>query len=79
MLVDLDQGVVRLEVGETKNDDGRTVYLDPDLREVFKDQHDQRGKIMSRHVFPNSQGGKLTDIRKSWNAACRKSGVGYGY
>jgi len=26
--VDRDQGIVRLEVGETKNDEGRTVYLD---------------------------------------------------
>jgi hypothetical protein len=33
--VDLDLGIVRLEVGESKNDDGRTVYLDEELKAVF--------------------------------------------
>ena len=33
--VDRDQGIVRLEVGETKSDDGRTVYLDDELKEFF--------------------------------------------
>ena len=33
--VDLDNGIVRLESGETKNDEGRTVYLDDELKEVF--------------------------------------------
>ena len=34
--VDLVNGIVRLEVGETKNDEGRTVYLDEELLEVFQ-------------------------------------------
>ena len=33
--VDRNQGIVRLEVGETKNDQGRTVYLDEELKEIF--------------------------------------------
>ena len=33
--VDLNQGLVRLETGETKNDDCRTIYLDEELKEVF--------------------------------------------
>jgi integrase len=33
--VDLNQGIVRLEVGETKNDEARTVYLDDELKEIF--------------------------------------------
>ena len=36
--VDRDQGIVRLETGETKNDEGRTVYLDEELKEVFANQ-----------------------------------------
>jgi integrase len=36
--VDRDQGIVRLETGETKNDEGRTVYLDEELKEVFNRQ-----------------------------------------
>ena len=33
--VDRNQGIVRLEVGETKNDEGCTVYLDDELKDVF--------------------------------------------
>jgi integrase len=36
--VDLDNGIVRLEPGETKNNEGRTVYLDDELRDVFNQQ-----------------------------------------
>ena len=38
--VDLNEGTVRLEVGETKNNEGRTVYLDDELKEVFQGQWD---------------------------------------
>ena len=35
---------------------------------------------MSAYVFPNENGtGKISDIRGTWNAACRKCGLGYGY
>ena len=35
---------------------------------------------MSAYVFPNENGtGKISDIRDTWNAACRKCGLGYGY
>lgn len=34
--VDLQQGIVRIEPGESKNDEGRTVYLGEELKEVFK-------------------------------------------
>ena len=36
--VDRDEGIVRLETGETKNDEGRTAYLDEELKEVFNRQ-----------------------------------------
>jgi integrase len=35
---DRNPGIVTLEVGETKNDEGRTVYLDNELKEVFDSQ-----------------------------------------
>ena len=37
-------GIVRLETGETKNDEGRTVYLDDELQEVFNHQWELRKK-----------------------------------
>ena len=80
--VDREQGIVRLEVGETKNCDGRTVYLDDELRDVFKQQWNlrKRSKVLTSYVFPNYRGrGRITDIRKAWSTACRNAGIGYGY
>ena len=42
--VDREQGIVRLEVGETNNDEGRTAYLDDELKEVFETQWNDREK-----------------------------------
>jgi integrase len=56
--VDLANGIVRLEAGETKNDDGRTVYLDKELQWVFKSQEEgrkDRKKVIPR-VFVNEAG-----------------------
>jgi len=39
--VDLKQGIVTLEVGETKNDEARTVYLDDELKAIFIGQWNQ--------------------------------------
>jgi integrase len=77
--VDLANGIVRLEVGETKNDEGRTVYLDDELKEVFGRQWENRkhsGKL-SEYVFPNKNGiGKIKDFRKAWKKACIVAGIG---
>ena len=80
--VDLDIGIVRLEPGETKNDDARTVYLDAELKEMIAQQwENQKGlKTLTPYVFPRNDGkGKIADIRKAWNTACRGFGLGYGY
>ncbi|MEE8480189.1 MAG: site-specific integrase [Desulfobacterales bacterium] len=56
--VDLDNGIVRIEPGEAKNKDGRTVYLDEELKEIFIQQslfRKKYGKIAS-YVFPNEDG-----------------------
>ncbi len=80
--VDLIQGIVRLEVGETKNSEGRTVYLDAELRQIFEQQYEarKRQKKLIPYVFPNEDGDdKIKDFRGSWNKACREAGLGYGY
>jgi integrase len=80
--VDRKQGIVRLEVGETKNDDGRTIYLDEELREIFSQLWEARksnGKLTPL-VFPNQDGiGPIKDFRGAWNTACRDAELGYGY
>ena len=77
--VDLNQGIVRLEAGETKNAEGRTVYLDAELRQIFEQQYEarKRQKKLTPYVFPNKEGsGKLKDFRGTWMAACKKAGIG---
>jgi integrase len=76
--VDLDQGIVRLEAGETKNDEGRTVYLDEELREVVRRQWElrKRENRLTPHVFTNRDGtDRIKEFRKSWKTACRKASI----
>ena len=77
--VDLNQGIVRLEAGETKNAEGRTAYLDAELRQIFEQQYEarKRQEKLTPYVFPNKEGnGKLKDFRGTWKAACKKAGIG---
>jgi integrase len=77
--VDREQGIVRLEAGETKNDEGRTVYLDEELKEVFDrnwEMRKQGGKILPC-VFLNAKGDdRLKWFYGSWETACKKVGIG---
>jgi integrase len=80
--VDLKNGIVTLRVGETKNDEARTVYLDVDLKILFQNLWDKRELYNKKlpFVFPNEKGtGPILDFRGTWNMACRIIGLGYGY
>jgi len=68
--VDLQEGTVRLEPGETKNNEGRTLYLEPDLLIMLKDLFNKRKGIF---VF-SKDGEKIYDVRKSWDKACSTIG-----
>ncbi len=77
--VDRRQGIVRLEPGETKNDEGRTVYLDDELREVFNQQWEMRkgAKKLLQYVFLNrDKTDKIRDFRKAWDSACHDAKIG---
>jgi integrase len=77
--VDRDQGIVRLEAGETKNDEAREVYLDDELKRVFQEQWELRKqrKVLTPHVFTNEDGtDRVRDFRKSWATACKNAGMG---
>jgi integrase len=76
--VDLNKGIVRLEVGETKNTEGRTVYLDAELRQIFEQQYEarKRQRKLTPFVFPNKEGyDKINEFRGAWNKACRDAGL----
>lgn len=78
--VDLNNGIVRLESGTTKNNEGRTVYLDTELLTIFKqtwDNRAQRNKKILPYVFVNESGmDKIKDFRGAWEAACTKAKIG---
>ena len=69
-------------MGETKNDEARTVYLDEELKEIFSRAWGARkesGKLIP-YVFLNKDGdGPIKDFRKAWSTACIEAGLGYGY
>jgi len=77
--VDLDNGIVRLETGETKNDESRTVYLDDELQKIFHSQREarKRSQKLTPYVFLNMDGtGQISDFRGSWNKACKDAKIG---
>src|SRR5262245_44134781 len=83
--LDLKAGTLRLDPGTTKNDDGRVVYLTPELKALLVNHLErveqlakQTGKIIP-YVFPHRagrhRGKRRTDYRKAWVSACRAAGV----
>ena len=71
--VDLREGAVRLEVGETKNSEGRTIYLDSELKSLLKAQMANR-HLGCPYVF-HREGKQIKDFRGAWNAACKEAGL----
>jgi integrase len=56
--VDLKKGVAWIDPGRTKNDKGKIVYLDAELKQLFSHQWEKRKKtgILTQRVFPNKPG-----------------------
>ena len=74
--VDREQGIVRLEVGETKNDEARTVYLDPELKQIFKNRWANRPNLLP-YVFLNLYGNdRIKRFDKAWKNACKEVKIG---
>jgi integrase len=77
--VDLKNGIVRLEVGETKNDGGRTVYMDDELKKVFNTLWENRKKTekLMPWVFLNRGGtDRIKRFDKAWRKACENAEIG---
>ena len=82
--LDLETGTLRLEPGTTKNDDGRVVYLTPELKNSIMAQL-ERVKALEReagqivpYLFPHfrgpHRGKRVQDFKKAWKTACEKAG-----
>ena len=78
--VDFQAGIVRLEPGTTKNKEGRTFYLTPELRTCLEAQHAatqalqrQTGRIIP-WVF-HRDGMPMKSFWKAWKTACKAAGA----
>jgi len=77
--VNRDQGIVTLNPGETKNEQGRMIYLDEELKGIIDNQWKARkkGSKLAPYVFLKSTGDdRIKRFDKAWKTACKKSGVG---
>jgi integrase len=77
--VNLAQSIVRIETGETKNDEARPVYLDNELKSVFRQQWRKgvKRKPQLPYVFLNAMGAdRIKRFDKAWRSACKYSKIG---
>ncbi len=76
--VDLMERKITLEVGTTKNDEGRVIFMDGELYEAIAFQ---KGLSNANHpkcpwVFFNYKAGdRVKDFRGSWDAALKETGL----
>jgi len=74
--VDLEERAVRLEVGETKNDDARTIPLAGELLEMLRMQKQIRNSKWPGCPWLFFRNGKrIKSIRGAWDAACVAAGL----
>ena len=71
--VDLKQGLARLDPGETKNDEGRTFYMNEELWKEIRTLHGKR-RLGCPYVF-HRNGEPIRDFRDAWDTACEKAGL----
>jgi integrase len=71
--VDLEQGTVRLDPGETKSGEGRTLYMNEELlQEIHKLQ--SKRQLGCPYLFQRD-GEQIKDFRGAWESACIKAGL----
>ena len=67
----MEQGLIRIDPGETKNYEGRTYYMDEEIRAAMTAQFANR-HLGCPYVF-HLDGNKIKYFRCSWKAACKKA------
>ena len=72
--VDLDQRVIRLEPGTTKNADGREVFMTDAVRKLLSAC--VTGKQSNDAVFTRPNGKPVLSFRGTWEKECTRAGVG---
>ncbi|MFQ5946732.1 MAG: tyrosine-type recombinase/integrase [Anaerolineae bacterium] len=78
--VDFKTDTIRLEPGTTKNRDGRTFMMTPELRATLEEQRAKTEALQrrTRRIIPwvfHHNGKPIKGFRKAWATACFKAGV----
>ena len=83
--VDLQSGTLRLDPGTTKNNEGRVVFLTPELKALLAVQLERvervskQNRLIIPYLFPHLTGRRAGtqrgDFKKAWTTACQKAGV----
>jgi len=81
--VDIKQGIIALNPGETKNEGARTIYMDEELLKEMKTLHSNRRLgcpyVFHREVKKDAEGNLIVEqiqsFRKAWGTACIKAGL----
>ena len=71
--VDLKQGIISLNPGETKNENARTIYLNEELMKEIKTLQANR-RLGCLYVF-HRKGEMIKRITRAWGTACIKAGL----
>lgn len=76
--VNLKDRILRLEPGETKNEEAREVWLDDEALRLFEKQKaasKEAGVILPWIFLNKDRTGPIKDIRVSWKVACVKGNI----
>jgi integrase len=78
--LDLKNGWLRLDPGETKTNEGRNFPLTPMLREALERQVKKTEALRAEGIFTpwlfHRQGKPIKNFRRSWITACTRAGLG---
>jgi integrase len=77
--MDFEAASVRLNPGRTKNQEGRTIFLTPELLNLLAHQWSMTIVLerQQRKIVPwvfHRQGIPIKNFRKAWRCACEKAG-----
>jgi len=77
--LDFDAGTIRLDVGNTKNKDGRVNYMTRALRALLEEQRQTTMALQreSKQLIPlvfHNNGRPIVNYYKRWHRACRAAG-----
>ncbi len=78
--VDFEAGTVRLDMGSTKNKEGRVVYMTAQLRALLEDQRQKTLAVQREtgQIIPfvfHKEGQRISKYDRVWGQACQAAGL----